>query len=136
MQNGFRLVAGVVCKKNPVGQMTGKRFVTHVSSRRLDSFASCYRDIHAEYFQRNLQLLADPLAGVRPGIGIRAQSMMNMQGRKLDGRFLRLAGRGVKQGRGIEPARKADDDGLARPCIAQKTGRNSLQNGLSEWFVP
>ena len=136
MQNGFRLIVSVVCQKDPVGGMIGQQFMAHTPGRRFNTFTTIKRYVDATYRQQESQFPTKVSARSSPTVGIGAQSVIHVERRQFQLHAFCQGMDGMQQHRGIEPPGKADHDGLPRAGVAEQTGGDRPQDGISGLLVP
>ena len=83
VQHGFRLVVGVVSKKNPVGGMLVESLVANTARCSFHAFPAATRYIDPNHSKRNALRPTDTGAGSGPSIGIRTEPMMNVKRRQI-----------------------------------------------------
>lgn len=77
-QKRFRLITGMMCEQHRVSIHTIKRLISRRTRGRLDAYFCRAVNLDALYGNGNSERCAYRLAMGRPGIGIRAQTMMYM----------------------------------------------------------
>jgi hypothetical protein len=131
MQNGFRLIIRMVRQENPVGRLVRQGLVSNPARRSFKAFAGPYGDLYRKDGDRDAKATADFAAGIGPGVGVTAKTVMNMKCGKTKICVIDQTVCRVQQYRGIQSTGKAHIDRLTWPGMAGKAGGYRLHDNLS-----
>jgi hypothetical protein len=127
-QHGFRLVVGMVRQRDEISGMPGQGRVAQLARGRFDAVIIAQRrDVHAFDLQRDAVSRAKLDAEIRPGVGIGADAVMDVQGGKAPFEAWREEMQQVQQHDRIHAAAQADEDA----AVPGKKRREARRNGVS-----
>ncbi len=112
-QQRLGLVVGMVRDRDDVGIGRGERGVARGTRRRLEALAGRPRDPRPVHRQRDRPARALGGAELGPGVGIRREAVVDVQGGHGDRQLARERGQRVEQHHRIAAARQRDGDGEA-----------------------
>ena len=113
-QQRLGLVVGVVRQCDKVAVLARERGMAQLARGGLDSVFAQRRDVHMFDFQGNFQPGAQSGAKLSPGIGVRADAVVDMQCGKLPREAWRETVKKMEQYDRIHPAAESDQNGAAR----------------------
>lgn len=125
-QQGFGLVVGVMRECDEVARLPGECRMAQLACRRFDAVLAQRGNVHRFDMQRNGVLRAEPGTEIRPGIGVLADAVMDVQCGKPPRKTRCELVQQVQQHHGIDSAAQADQDGTVRGNQRRETRGNSV----------
>ena len=127
-QHRFGLIVAMVCQRYGVRVTGGKRRMAAATRGCLQPFAAPARDADTLDLQGHIHINAKIATELRPAIGVRAKTVMHMQGRQFrqtGARRVQAAQR-VQQHHRIHPAGKGDDNAPHARLPGKKPGQGGV----------
>ena len=132
-QQGFRLIVLMMTEDQPVARDAIERGVALISRRGFKSIVCVARNRHLEQGKRHFKLRTARGAGLGPGIGMRAQTMVHMRGLQGKAEAWRQGVQHIEHNDRVHPARQGATQACPR---ADARGRQRASGDLQQHVRP